>query len=48
MEIPTMIFSFYGMNMQDLNRFISYTGFALVLSIGIVGLAAFIFRRKKY
>ena len=28
MEIPTMIFSFYGMNMQDLNRFIPFTGFA--------------------
>lgn len=48
MEIPTMIFSFYGMNMQDLNRFIPFTGFALSLSIGIVGLVAFIFWRKKY
>ena len=48
MEIPTMIFSFYGMNMQDLNRFIPFTGCALSLSIGIVGLVAFIFWRKKY
>lgn len=48
MEIPTMVFSFYGMNMQDLNRFVPFTGFALSLSIGIVGLVAFIFWRKKY
>ena len=48
MEIPTMIFSFYGMNMQDLNRFIPYTGFALALSAGIVGIVAYIFWKKKY
>jgi len=35
------------MNMQDLNRFIPFTGFALSLSIGIVGLVAFIFWRKN-
>lgn len=48
MEIPTMIFSFYGMNMADLNSFLPYTGFALGLSIGVVALVAFFFWRKKY
>lgn len=48
MAIPTMIFSFYGMNMHDLENFLPYTWLALGLSAVLVGLVGFFFWRKKF
>ena len=48
MAIPTMIFSFYGMNMLDLGRFLPFTWFALALSAVLVGIASFILWKKKF
>lgn len=48
MAIPTMIFSFFGMNMVDLNRFFPYTWFAIALSALLVGAVGFFFWKKKF
>lgn len=48
MAIPTMIFSFYGMNMVDLQNYLPYTGFALGLSALIVGGVGLFFLKKKF
>lgn len=47
MSIPTMIFSFYGMNMLDLENYFPYTWFALVLSVVLVGVVGIIFWKKR-
>ena len=47
MEIPTMIFSFYGMNMADLHYFWPYTGFALAVSLAAVAIVGFFFWRSQ-
>lgn len=46
--IPSMIFSFYGMNMLDLDSYAPYTWFALALSLALVGAAALFFWKKKF
>ena len=48
LEIPNMIFSFYGMNTGDLSWFMPYTWFSLILSITIVGVVGFSFWKKKF
>lgn len=48
MEIPTIIFSFYGMNMLDLNSFLPYTWFALALSVLLVTVVGIFFWKKKF
>lgn len=48
MEIPTIIFSFYGMNMLDLNSFLPYTWFALALSVLLVIIVGVFFWKKKF
>lgn len=48
MAIPTMIFSFYGMNMNDLNSFLPYTWFALALSVVVVAGVGLFFWKKKF
>lgn len=48
MAIPTMIFSFYGMNMADLHWFMPYTWFALAVSIVLVVAAAIVLSKKKF
>lgn len=48
MAIPNMIFSFYGMNMPDLNQFLAHTWFALALSAVTVGVAGFLLWKKKF
>ncbi len=48
MAIPTMIFSFYGMNMMDLDSYFPYTWFALALSLILVAIVGFFFWKKKF
>ena len=48
LEIPNMIFSFYGMNTGDMSWFMPYTWFSLLLSITIVGVVGFVFWKKKF
>lgn len=48
MAIPTMIFSFYGMNMTDLNSYLPFTWFALILSVLLVSIVGIFFWKKKF
>ena len=48
LAIPSMIFSFYGMNMLDLDGYAPYTWFALLLSLVLVGAAGLFFWKKKF
>lgn len=48
MAIPTMIFSFYGMNTQDMGSFLPFNWFALALSAVIVTIAGVILFKKKF
>lgn len=46
MSVPTMVFSFYGMNMEDLP--LPYTWFALALSAVLAVIVAIIITRNKF
>lgn len=48
LAIPSMIFSFYGMNMLDLENYLPFTWFVLILSGVLVAVAAIFFWKKKY
>lgn len=48
MAIPTMIFSFYGMNMVDLEFYMPYTWFALLISAVAVTVVGLILWKKKF
>lgn len=48
MAIPTMVFSFYGMNTVDLGSYMPFTWFALALSIIVVVLAGILLFKKKF
>lgn len=48
MAVPTMIFSFYGMNMQDLDSYYTFTWLPLVLSAVLVSIAGIILWKKKF
>lgn len=48
MAIPTMVFSFYGMNMIDLNSYLPYTWFALVISAVAVAVVGYILWKKRF
>ena len=46
MSVPTMVFSFYGMNVQDLP--IPYTWFPLALSVVLAIIVAIIITKNKF
>lgn len=48
MAIPTMIFSFFGMNVSDLQNYLPYAWFALALSIVLVTIAGILLWKKRY
>ena len=48
MEIPNIIFSFYGMNTLDLEVFVPYTWFAMLSSLVLLGVVGFFFWKKKF
>lgn len=48
MAIPTMIFSFYGMNTNDMASYLPFNWFSIALSVGLVGIAAILLFKKKY
>ncbi len=48
MEIPNIIFSFYGMNTLDLEVFVPYTWFAVLSSLVLLGVVGFFFWKKKF
>ncbi len=48
MAIPTMIFSFYGMNTIDMNHYMPFNWFALALSVVIVTIAGVLLFKKKF
>jgi len=48
MAIPSMIFSFYGMNVPDLEAFLPYGWFTLGLSALLVAVVGFFFWYKKF
>lgn len=48
MAIPTMIFSFYGMNTVDMGSYMPFNWFALALSVVIVTIVGILLFKKKF
>lgn len=48
MAIPTMIFSFYGMNTVDMNHYMPFNWFALAISVVLVIIAGVVLGKKKF